>query len=102
MLGRLYVKMVVFKLLGDWLGGSSWTGALVAAEVPAKGVADSFLKATHITRIRCPHRVNAVCLFILQGKAHSNYCKTLENGEEPLQFADWVKAMSEHRPQFLY
>ena len=33
MLGGLHIKMAAFKLLGDWLDGSGWTSALVAAEV---------------------------------------------------------------------
>lgn len=41
--------MAAFKLLGDWLNGSGWTSALVAAEVATGGVADSFIKAIHVT-----------------------------------------------------
>ena len=52
MLGGLHVKMAAFKLLGDWLDGSGWTSALVAAEVATGGVADSFIKASQVTRTR--------------------------------------------------
>ena len=102
MLGGLHIEMAAFKLLGDWLDGSGWTSALVAAEVATGGVADSFIKATHVTRTRRVHQVTATCLFILQSKAYSDYLGTLENGEEPLQFTDWVNKMSKERPQFLY
>ena len=88
MLGGLHIEMAAFKLLGDWLDGSGWTSALVAAEVATGGVADSFIKATHVTRTRRAHQVTATCLFILQSKAYSDYLETLENGEEPLQFTD--------------
>ena len=57
---------------------------------------------TQVTRTRRVHQVTATCLFILQSKAYSDYLETLENGEEPLQFTDWVNKMSKERPQFLY
>ena len=102
MLGGLHIEIAAFKLLGDWLDGSGWTSALVAAEVATGGVADSFIKATQVTRTRRVHQVTATCLFIPQSKAYSDYLETLENGEEPLQFTDWVNKMSTERPQFLY
>ena len=102
LLGGLHIEMAVFKILGDWLDGSCWTSALVAAEVATGGVADSFIKATHVTRTQRVHQVTAACLFILQSKPYSDYLETLENGEEPLQFTDWVVKMSKDRPQFLY
>jgi len=102
MLGGLYIEMEALKLFGDWLDGSGWTSALVAAEVATGGVADSFIKATHVLRTRRAHQVTAACLFILQNKAYSVYAKTLENDEGPLEFTDWVYTMSKERPQFLY
>ena len=72
MLGGLHIEMAAFKLLGDWLDGSGWTSALVAAEVATGGVAESFIKATHVTRTRRVHQVTAACLFILQSKAYSD------------------------------
>ena len=101
-LGGLHIEMASFKLLGDWLDGSGWTSALVAAEVATGGVADSLIKATHIARTRRVHQVTAGSLFILQSKAYGDYLENLEDGEEPLQFTDWVNKMSEDRPQFLY
>ena len=76
MLGGLHIEMA-FKLLGDWLDGSSWTSAIVTAEVATGGVADSFIKAAHVTRTRRAHQVTAACLFILQSKAYSDYLETL-------------------------
>lgn len=102
MLGGLHIKMAAFKLLGDWLDGSGWTSALVAAEVASEGVADPFIKATHVTRTRRAHQVTAACLFILQSKAYNDYLKTLEYGEEPLRITDWVDKVSKDRPHFLY
>ena len=102
MLGGLHIEMAAFKLLGDWLDGSGWTSALIAAEVATGGVTNSFIKATHVTRTRRVHQVTATCLFILPSKAYSDYVETLENGEEPLQVTDWVNKLSKERLQFLY
>ena len=52
MLGGLHIEMALWSLLGDLLDGSGWTTALSEAEVATSGVADSFLKATHLTRTR--------------------------------------------------
>ena len=47
-------------------------------------------------------QVTAPCLFILQSKAYGEYLETLDNGEQPLRFTDWVDKMSKDHPQFLY
>ncbi len=52
MFGGLHVEMAALKTLGDLLEGSGWTGALVQAGVATSGTADSFLKASHVTRTR--------------------------------------------------
>ena len=86
----LVLENLVSSLGND---GSGWTSSLVAAEVAAGGVADSFVKATHFTRTRRAHQVNSACLSIP---------KTLEGSQEPLQFTDGVNKMSKDRPQFLF
>ena len=63
MLDGLHIEMAAFELLGDWLDGSGWTSALVAAEVATGGVAGPFIKATHVTKTRRVHQVTAACLF---------------------------------------
>ena len=95
-------EMCIRDSLGDWLDGSGWTSALVAAEGATGGVAEPFIKATHVTRTRRVHQVTAACLFILQSKVYIDYVEPLENGEEPLKSTDWVDKMSKDRPQFLY
>lgn len=52
MLGGLHVEMALWSTLGDLLDKSGWTAILSEAEVASSGVADSFLKATHLTRTR--------------------------------------------------
>ena len=66
MLAGLHIEMAAFKALGGWLDGSGWTDRLVQAGVAKVGMADSFLKASHITRTRHAHQVTAAALFILQ------------------------------------
>ena len=64
MLGGLHIEMASFKALGNWLDGSGWADVLVQAGVAKSGTADSFLKASHITRTRHAHQVTAATLFI--------------------------------------
>ena len=52
MFGGLYLEMALWSTLGDLLEGSGWTSALVEAEIASSGVAESFLKTSHLTRTR--------------------------------------------------
>ena len=52
MMGGLHVEMALWSAVGDLLDGSRWTTALTEADVASSGVADSFLKASHLTRTR--------------------------------------------------
>ena len=52
MFGGLHLEMALWSTLGDLLGSSGWTTALIEAEVASPGVADSFLRASHLTRTR--------------------------------------------------
>lgn len=52
MLGGLHTEMALWNTLGDLLDGSGWTTALTEAEVATSGIADSFLRASHLTRTR--------------------------------------------------
>lgn len=52
LMGGLHVEMALWSVLGDLLAGSGWTTALTEADVASSGVAESFLKASHLTRTR--------------------------------------------------
>ena len=52
MLGGLHLEMALWNTLGDLLDGTGWTTALAEADIASSGVADSFLKASHLTRTR--------------------------------------------------
>ena len=52
MFGGLHMEMALWNTLGDLLESSGWITAIVEAEVASSGVADSFLRAAHLTRTR--------------------------------------------------
>ena len=69
MLGGLHVEAATLRALGDWLGGSGWTSAIVQANIASPGTAESFLKASHISRTRHAHEVTASSLYVLMYRA---------------------------------
>ena len=50
MFGGLHIEMALWNMLGDYLAGSGWTISLIDAGIASSGTADSFLKASHLTR----------------------------------------------------
>lgn len=52
MFGGLHLEMALWSTVGDLLEGSGWTNILTDADVASSGVADGFLKASHLTRTR--------------------------------------------------
>ena len=60
--------MFALNVIGDWLEESGWVEALVHTKVASTGTAESFLKASHITRTRHAHQVTASSLYILLSK----------------------------------
>ena len=50
MFGGLHIEMAALKVLGDLLGNSGWTHTGIHASLATPGTADSFLKASHVTR----------------------------------------------------
>ena len=79
MLGGLHVENALCYSVGDLLAFSGWTEALTDADVATSGTADSFLKASHITRTRHAHQVTALALSKLQQNAFaSSHSKDFE------------------------
>lgn len=64
LLGGLHTEITSYKVLGHWLEGSGWVEALQEAEIATPGIAESFLKASHVTRTRHAHQVTASTLYI--------------------------------------
>ena len=52
MFGGLHLEMALWNTVGDLLEASGWSTALTEAEVASPGVAESFMKATHLKRTR--------------------------------------------------
>ena len=59
---ELHIEIAFLKAIGGWLEGSGWTAAPTEANVASAGTADSFLKATSVTRTRCAHQITASTL----------------------------------------
>ena len=92
MFGGLHIEMAFLKLLGGWLERSGWTTALTDAEVASAGTANSFLKASSVTRTRRAHQITAISLYILIQRAYANYQELAsENGSPALSFDEWCK-----------
>ena len=103
MFGGLHIEMAALKTLGDWLDGSGWAQALVRAEITTPGTAESFLRASHVTRTRKAHQITAAALYILKNRAYDHYCNREDSDTEHLLcFEDWCCQREEENPQFQY
>ena len=89
MLGGLHTGRALWKTLGDVWEGSGWTEALAEGEVVSSGVAQSFLKAAHLTRTR--HCFEPVTLLTLRNivKGSGGAVGLTEN---PPAFRRWMLA----------
>ena len=102
MFGLFHTELAALKALGSWIEDSGWTSVLVQAGVTTPGTADSFLKASHISRTRHAHQVTAAALYVLMDKAYKAYTGDVDEGEEPKSFRDWRKQAELESPQFHY
>ena len=63
--GGVHIEIAAFRrTIGDWLQNSGWVSALSQANVASAGTAESFLKASQVTRTRHAHQVTACSLHI--------------------------------------
>ena len=92
------MEMVMWKMYGDYLEGSGWTNALTQAAIASSGTADSFLRASYLTRTRHTHQVTALALAKLQEDAfmHTEGTHSDEAKEA------WRKEMVQKSPTFQY
>ena len=91
MFGGFHTELAALKALGSWIEDSGWNSVLVQAGVTTPGTADSFLKASHVSRTRHAHQLTAAALYILMDKAYKTYREGVDEGEEPKSFSDWRK-----------
>ena len=61
--------MAIWNTFGDYLEASGWATALIQVDIASSGVADSFLKASHLTRTRHAHQVSVLALSKIQQTA---------------------------------
>ena len=102
MFGGLHIEMDFMKAIGSWLCDSGWTIALTDAGVASPGSAESFLKASKITRTRRAHQVTACSLHILLHRAYESYIDNLEEGSVVLSFQSWCDQQCATIPQFQF
>ena len=97
-MGGLHIEMAIWSTMGDYLEASGWTTALTQAGVASPGSADSFLKASHLSRTRRGHQICALALAKLQADAFLS-TEGLHN-EESKQA--WKMSMIEKSPTFQF
>ena len=68
--------------------------------VALSGVAESFLKASHVTRTRHAHQVTGAALYILLRQAYQKHKDA--NPDDRLTFEEWRSHMASSQPQFAY
>ena len=101
LMGGLHTEITGFKALGHWLEGSGGVEVLQEALVTTPGIAQSFLKASHVTRTRHAHQVTACALYIILKKAYDRY--VANNSEESTDtFSAWCERQKTGSPQFMY
>lgn len=92
---KLVVMFGGFQSLMHWkqfAAGLNIVTGLVFCEVTTPllttpGTADSFLKASHVSRTRHAHQVIASALDILVHEAFDCYCQSLSEGDDLLTFS---------------
>ena len=99
MFGGLHIEMALWNTIGDLLESSGWTSALCEADVASSGVADSFLKASHLTKTRHAHQVTALALAKLQEEAWEHYCTS---SHSDISFETWKNRMISASPTFQF
>ena len=103
MFGGLHTEMAAFSSIGNLLKGSGWTSVLTDAGVASYGTAESFLKASSVTRTRLAHQVTAASLYRLMKTAYTDYCnEAIENSNEVINFEDWCERRKLQSPQFQF
>ncbi len=89
------------QVLGDWLEDSGWTSALVQANIAGTGTADSFIKASHVTKTRHDHQVTGASLHTLLHRAYTAYTsEAIQAGTEVLSLERWCEVRAQESVQF--
>ena len=87
-----YICLVFFRLIPNLYWFLFYCGC----------TADSFLKASHVTRTRRAHQFTASNLYLIQQHAYMEYIQTLEDASKVESFEDWCDARSDACPTFQF
>ena len=98
MFGGLHIEIALWHLVGDLLDGSGWTTALCESGVASSGTAESFLRASHLTKTRHSHQVTLLTLEKLLDRAW----QLRQNDTEDETFQEWKKEMMKSSPTFRF
>ena len=101
MFGGLHIEMALWSTIGEILDSSGWTTALCDAGVASPGIADSFLKASHLTRTRHAHQVTLIALSRLQRDAWQNFISSCSESDQ-VSFKAWREDMISKSPTFRF
>ena len=66
------------------------------------GTADSFLKASRVTRTRRAHQVTASSLYLPLKKAYKQYTSGVDEGQDLMSLDDWSAKQADASPQFQF
>ena len=94
--------MAALTTRGNWLQGSGWVQALVQAEITSAVTADSFLRASHVSRTRRAHQVTAAALWTLQRRAYDHCFELSDKRNEELEFDNWCQQQAKTCPQWQF
>ena len=86
MFGGFHTELAALKALGSWIEYSGWTSVLVQAGMTTPGIADSFLKALHVSCTRHAHQVTAAVVYVLMEKAYYACREGVDERKEPNSF----------------
>ncbi|VDI69861.1 Hypothetical predicted protein [Mytilus galloprovincialis] len=100
--GGLHIQIAALRTIGDWLDNSGWTSALSQANIASSGTADSFLKASHVSRTRHAHEVTASALYILMKRSYSMFMEERDSEEDQPVFEEWIERREIESPLFHY
>ena len=91
------------QVLGDWLDDSGWTSALLQGDIASTGTADSFIKASHVTKTRHAHQVTAASLHTLLHRAYAEYVSEANAAEtDIMSMEQWCAMRAQQSVQFNY
>ena len=99
MFGGLHIEMAALRVIEDLLCGSGWTSALVQSGIVSSGIADSFLRASHVAKPRHAHQITASILYMLLHKAYS---ENMGEAKEEVSLDEWCYQRSNESPQFKF